>query len=416
MLFNRPRALAKMDEYGVDAIVAATPRNFYYASEYYASVTQWGFLENIGAAIIPRDESAKATLVLPEGLVGGLLAYPTWLPAIRPTEFMNTSIVDHVPEPVRLDPLQGDVERIYADKVIANVVDNAIVATVDTLREFGLESGTVAFDDLRMAQHVQRELPSLTVVDGIDLLLEIRKVKTAEEIDRLRRGVAINQQAVEHVIPMVTPGQVWGEVAQAYRDSVNAHEHAKVLAPEKALQFGAEYEGEFYPDVLVEFDSPWRVREGRPIIFEVWGAYKDYAFDYSRTVHVGEPPAEYLELCTELLGAWRAGIEAELRPGISTHDLFKTASKLVEETSIPTPKKTLPFFHSIGLDIIEQPNGYPSLGRLKSWELEEDVVMNCELLYFGHTVAPFHIESTFRITGDGAELLQTMPEDLQVLA
>jgi Xaa-Pro aminopeptidase len=201
-----------------------------------------------------------------------------------------------------------------------------------------------------------------------------------------------------------------------YRDSINSHEDAKVLAPEKALQFGAEYEGEYYPDVLMEYDSPWKVHAGRPIIFEVWGTYKDYAFDYSRTVHVGEPSPEYLDLCTKFLGAWREGIEAELRPGISTHDLFEKADALVEQTGIPTPKKTLPFFHSIGLDIIEQPNGYPSLGRLKSWELEENVVMNCELLYFGHTVAPYHIESTFLITSDGAELLQTMPEDLQVLA
>jgi Xaa-Pro aminopeptidase len=416
MIFNQPRALAKMDEYGVDAIVGATPRNFYYISEYYASVTQWGFLENIGAAIVPRDESKKPTLVLPEGLVGGLLAYPTWMPKIRPTEFMNTSIIARVPEPVRLDPLQSDVEQIYADKEIGNPADNVVIATIDSLRELGLESATVAFDDLRLAQHVQRELPSLKVVDGIDLFLDIRKVKTAEEIERLRFGVKINQAAVEDVIPMLKPGQVWGECAQTYRDSINAHEHAKVLAPEKALQFGAEYEGEYYPDVLVEYDSPWKVRDGRPIIFEVWGTYKDYAFDFSRTVHVGDPPDEYLQLCTEFLGAWRQGVEAVLKPGISTHELFKTAYAMVAETNIPTPKKTLPFFHSIGLDIIEQPNGYPSLGRLKSWELEENVVMNCELLYFGHTIAPYHIESTFLITGDGAELLQTMPEDLQVLA
>ena len=38
MIFNQPRALAKMDEYGVDAIVGASPRNYYYLSEYYASV------------------------------------------------------------------------------------------------------------------------------------------------------------------------------------------------------------------------------------------------------------------------------------------------------------------------------------------------------------------------------------------
>ena len=415
MLFNQPRALIKMDEYGVDALVAATPKNFYYISEYYASVTHWGFLENLGAAIVPRDPGQPATLVLPESLVGGLLAYPTWLPKIRPTEFMNTSIITRVPEPVRLDPLQGDVEQIYAEKEITELVDNAIIATVDALKDLGLENGTVAFDDLRLAQHVQRALPSLKVVDGIDLLLDIRKVKTPEEIERLRFGVKINQQAVAEVIPMVKPGQVWGDCAQVYRDSINSHEHATVLAPAKALQFGAEYEGAFYPDVLVEYDSPWKVHAGAPIIFETWGTYKDYAFDFSRTVHVGEPSPEYQSLADELLSAWREGVEAPLKPGISTHDLFKSADAVVSQTSIPTPKKTLPFFHSIGLDIIEQPNGYPSLGRLKSWELEENVVMNCELLYFGHTVAPFHIESTFLITADGAELLQTMPEQLQVL-
>jgi Xaa-Pro dipeptidase len=415
MLFNQSRALAKMDEYKVDALVAATPRNFYYVSEYYASVTQWGFLENIGAAIVPRDPGKSPTLVLPEGLVGGLLAYPTWMPKIRPTEFMNTSIIARVPEPVRLDPLQADVEQIYADKEIGFPADNAVIATAESLRDLGLTSATVAFDDLRLGHHVQRELPSLKVVDGIDLMLDIRKVKTAEEIERLRFGVKINQEAVDAVIPMIKPGQVWGECAQVYRDSINSHEHAKVLAPEKALQFGAEYEGEYYPDVLVEYDSPWKVHDGRPIIFEVWGTYKDYAFDFSRTVHVGEPSQEYLNLCTELVGAWREGVEAQLRPGISTHDLFKSADTMVAQTNIPTPKKTLPFFHSIGLDIIEQPNGYPSLGRLKSWEVEPDMVINCELLYFGHTIAPYHIESTFLITRDGAELLQTMPEELQVL-
>ena len=87
-----------------------------------------------------------------------------------------------------------------------------------------------------------------------------------------------------------------------------------------------------------------------------------------------------------------------------------------DSTVIPTPKKTLPFFHSIGLDIIEHPTGYPSFGELKSWDIEPGTVMNCEFLYFGHTVDPFHIESTFLVTEDGAECFQTMPEAIRVLS
>lgn len=415
MLFNQDRAMAKMDEYGVDAIVVATPRNFFYVSELEASVLQWGFMENLGAVVVPRAPAASPTLVIPEGLIGALLATPTWIPAIRPTEFLNTSIIDHVPEPVRLDPLQARVEALYASKVVAGVVDDTIVGVADVLEDVGLAGARVAFDDLRLAAHVQRRHPALQVVDAIDLMIDIRKVKTPEEIERLRTGVSINQQAIEAAIPHIEPGRVWGEAARAYRDSVQSHPGAAVLVPERSLQFGSQFEGAYYPDVLVEYESPWRIPKNRPIIFESWGTFRQYAFDFSRTAFVGSPPPAYTDICDTVLGIWHEAIETKLRPGVSTGDLFAGAAKLVAESGIPTPGKTLTFFHSIGLDIIEQPNGYPSLGKVKSWDLEENVVMNCELLYFGHSVAPYHIESTFLVTADGAEVLQTMPEALQIL-
>lgn len=415
MLFNRTRALAKMDEYGVDAVVAATPRNFYYVSEFAASVAQWGFLENLGAAVVARDPDKDAALVLPESFVGALLATPTWIPRVYPTEFMNTSIINAAPEPVRLDPLQADVERLYGERVAAPLQDNVILGTAAALRAMGLGSARVAFDDLRLAGHVSKELPGIEVVDAIDLMLEVRLVKTEEEIRRLRRGVAINEQAITDVIPLIRPGETWGEVARAYRRSVESNDDALVMAPERSLQFGAEYKGSYFPDVLVEYTSGWKVPERCPVIFESWGTYKSYAFDFSRTAYVGEPPEGYLDICSQVLAVWNDTLVPALRPGASTQDLYKAVAAAVNETSIPTPAKTLPFFHSIGLDIIEQPNGYPSLGRVKSWTLEENVVMNCELLYFGHSVAPYHIESTFLVTAGGAELLQTMAPDVRLI-
>lgn len=415
MLFNHERAMAKMDDYGVDGIVLTTPRNFYYASEMQASVLRWGFLENLGAVVISRAASTPAALVIPEGLIGALLATPTWIPTIRPTEFLNTSIIDHVPEPVRLDPLQGRVEELYASRVVAGVVDDTVAGVADALEDMGLGGARVAFDDLRLATHVERRLPRLHTVDAIDLMIDVRKVKTSDEIERLRTGVRINEEAVAAAIPLIEPGRVWGEVAQAYRDSILSHPDAKVLAPERSLQFGSQFDGTYYPDTLVEFESPWRIPSACPIIFETWGTFKEYAFDFSRTAFVGALPDGYPEICQELLSIWNEAFVGNLRAGVSTGALYADAAKLVERSGIPTPGKTLIFFHSIGLDIIEQPNGYPSLGRVKSWDLEDDVVMNCELLYYGHTVAPYHIESTFLVTAGGGEVLQTMPPELRLL-
>ncbi len=415
MLFNHSRAEAKMQEAGVDAIVGATPRNFYYASEYWTTVAKWGHQEPIFAAIVAQDRSTEAQMVIPEGFFGNIFFYPTWIPKVRPVEMMNTALINHEPEEVRLEPFQSDAEAAYAQRVVAPLAENLIEGIVGGLKDMGLARARVAFDDMRIAGWVKQELPDLDVVDGHDLWLDIRKVKTAEEIERLRTGAQINQGAIEHIIPLIAPGVVWGEVARAYSEYVRSH-GAEVLAPERALQFGSEYEGEYYPDMLFG-DIDWRVRSGKPIIFESWGTFKDYHFDFSRTVFVGEPSSEYVEMCATIHNAWREGIQTRVRPGISTRELFKGGMELLYDApEVPTPKKTLPFFHSIGLDIIEHPSGFPAFGRLKPWELEENTVLNCEFLYFGHTLDPFHIESTFVVTADGAECFQTMPEQLRVLA
>jgi Xaa-Pro aminopeptidase len=135
--------------------------------------------------------------------------------------------------------------------------------------------------------------------------------------------------------------------------------------------------------------NDWKVRDGQVIIFESWGTYSNYAFDVSRTVHVGEPSAEYARICATIFGRAAAGARCNhLRAGISTHDAWAAISKLAYAMPVPTPRKTLVFLHSIGLDIIELASGYPAFGRLKDFELEENTVVNFEYLYFGHSVAP----------------------------
>src|SRR6478752_4971243 len=141
MLFNHARALKKMEEYGYDAIVAATPRNFYYASEYWTTVAKWGHQENIFAALIPADADKDAQMVIPEGFFGNIFFYPTWIPKVRPTEMMNTSIIAHEPEPVRLEPFQSDVEAAYAERVVAPLADDMLHGIAEGLTDLGLANG-----------------------------------------------------------------------------------------------------------------------------------------------------------------------------------------------------------------------------------------------------------------------------------
>ena len=85
MLFNHARALQKMDQFGLDALVAAAPRNVYYASGFWTRSPSGGFQENQAAVVIPRDPARPPILVVPEFALAGLLEAPTWIPQVRVT-------------------------------------------------------------------------------------------------------------------------------------------------------------------------------------------------------------------------------------------------------------------------------------------------------------------------------------------
>ena len=66
MLFNHPRALARMDALGLDALVAGVARNVHYASGFWTRNFEWGSQEALSAVIIPRDPAKPPTLIVPE--------------------------------------------------------------------------------------------------------------------------------------------------------------------------------------------------------------------------------------------------------------------------------------------------------------------------------------------------------------
>ena len=148
MLLNHSRALAKMEAAGLDALVAAIPRNVYYTSGFWNRNMEWGSPEAQAAVVLPRDPSIAPILVVPEFAIAGLLETPTWIPRLRVTEFLNTSALAREPEPVRLDPLQADVEALYAEKVTGDLCSDIVRGTAAALADLGLTGARVGFDDM----------------------------------------------------------------------------------------------------------------------------------------------------------------------------------------------------------------------------------------------------------------------------
>src|SRR6266852_1361584 len=78
MLLNKDRALGLMQEHNVDAIVAVTPPNGYYLSDYDAAEPKdvpW-----TAAAILPRDSGTEPALILPDLELSLFVERPSWMP------------------------------------------------------------------------------------------------------------------------------------------------------------------------------------------------------------------------------------------------------------------------------------------------------------------------------------------------
>src|SRR5262245_57407532 len=217
MLINLPRALEKMERHGLDALVASAARTVYYASGFWTRIAVWRIQEPQARVVIPRDPALAPTIVLPEFAIAGLLETPTWIPRVRVTEFMNTSFVGREPEPVRLDPLQRDVEELYAEKVVGDLAPNIVIGTAAALRDLRLAGARIGFDDLRLGSRVKQELTDLQTVDAHDVWLEIRKVKTQQELEFLQHGARLNEAALREIMPMIRPSAVWRDVAGHFR-------------------------------------------------------------------------------------------------------------------------------------------------------------------------------------------------------
>lgn len=81
MLLNRQRSDMLMDRYGLDALVATTPENVTYLSDFPAPTH---FRETDTVAVLPKDRSLEPTLVVSMGRMADVVMCKlTWFKDVR---------------------------------------------------------------------------------------------------------------------------------------------------------------------------------------------------------------------------------------------------------------------------------------------------------------------------------------------
>lgn len=417
MLYNAARAVAVMERHHLDGLVAAQEVNVYYASGY------WGALMGSGRshsyfAVLPRGGREPAGLVMGSFEWRRLVTEGgTWIPNLvgytAPVDADHATQGPEGPEvgaprmphahryegwPVREGARLTPNERAWIevqDRLRGCEAASAVWALARAVREAGLEHRVVGVDDPRVASWLTAAGVRARFVPAEHVFRDIRRVKTATEIELLSKAARVNEEACLAASRQLREGAGWDEIENAY-------------VAEMAQRGGR---GVYLSGGSGGLPGS-HVRAGEPVMVDAFGHYQHYHGDFGRSMIVGEPDDELTARSRAMQAGWNEVMES-VRPGLRYRELALRTVNAIQRAGFPEFCLAVP--HSLGLEHTDDPAVMTRDGLdYGDPVLEENMVVNVDLPYIEIGWGSMHLEDTLLVTADGCRPLTSMRMDLLV--
>jgi Xaa-Pro aminopeptidase len=273
----------------------------------------------------------------------------------------------------------------------------------------GLEKEPVGVDIVEMPILAALRAEGLEVVDGQQVFLEARRIKTTDEIGLLTQACSMVDAAYDELYGFLRPGvrenecvglvsKVLYDLGSEYVEGVNA------ISGERCSP---------HPHVY----SDRILRPGDPAFFDILHSHMGYRTCYYRTFAVGSASAAQRDAYTRCREYMDAAI-ATVRPGVTTGEIVELWPR-AEEFGFPDEEAAfaLQYGHGVGLSIWEK----PIFSRLVSLEhpevLEEGMVFALETYWpAGDGWSAARIEEELVVTADGCEVITKFPAEELLVA
>ncbi len=412
------RIRAQLARENWDAIVLTNTHDVVYATGYSSIMEYWTLQEPICAAIVARDPAIPVVLVMPEANIA-LLAVsaasgePDRAQELRLTELLTFCAMARAEDPyAKATPLGDKAMEIFGSRVRGRTTDNVVEGITSALADHGLAGKQVAFDELRVWNWVRQDarFGSYAPLDGIDAMIRARCVKTPIELAAIRRTGPKADAAIRFAASQLRPGVNWTDLTL----SVAGYMAGIGITPvdEGTMLFGGAFEGEFIPELFrTRHDRP--LEQGQVVILETLGKTEGYWIDINRTAVIGQPTQAYQALHDTVRDGYLE-LMSGMKAGAHTGSLRTDAHALMRKAGVSAPEKLLVFAHGVGMMPVEMPLPSPSMGTVGAagFELEENMVISVDCLYFGSQLGPCHMENVFIVGRNGCEPLYQTPLEL----
>ena len=284
------------------------------------------------------------------------------------------------------------------------VPDRLGTRIANELRERRLHDELLGVDmaDLVTIEALQRA--GVRVTDGSQVMLEARKIKTAQEIALLDQSAGLVDAVYEEIYRMLRPGVYEHEIV------ARAHQLLFEMGSEQVEAVNAVSGDRCNPHPHVFSDR--LLRPGDQAFFDIIHSFMGYRTCYYRTFNVGGVNPAQLDAYKQCREWLDAAIEL-VRPGM-TSDKIAEVWPTAEELGFPNEETCfgLQFGHGIGVGLYES----PMISRVHSLdhpvELQEGMVFALETYCAatdGRSAA--RIEEEVVVTPTGCDVITRFPAE-----
>ncbi|AEA13266.1 transcriptional regulator, Fis family [Thermoproteus uzoniensis 768-20] len=225
-------------------------------------------------------------------------------------------------------------------------------------------------------------------------ILEVRSIKTEEEVGRMRKALEITEEALSSLHRL--EGRREREIAaEIYRHMIELGSDGVAFEPIVGSGPHSAWPHYNYGDR--------RVTYGDVVVIDVGARYRFYCADMTRTYLVGDVPRQLKDAVYAVYEASRAA-EKAIRAGVSAREVDLSARKVLEDYGFGQY-----FIHSTGHGVGVEVHEPPRLSAASDDVLKEGMVVTVEPGVYIPGIGGVRIENMVYVSLSGAVVMNRLP-------
>lgn len=297
----------------------------------------------------------------------------------------------------------------------ATIQDGAdpVDAVVELVQQLGLERSRVGIDrsswffGVDRYLHLVECLPGVTVVDASGLVERARRVKSALEVEYIRRAARYTEAGMRAGIDAIHAGVLDNEVGAAAAEAIFAA-GSEYMSIAPVVTAGAR-SGVAHTTFIRN-----RIDAGDAVLLEMGAVHRRYAGPLMRSAVVGPPSDLALRMYDACSRALDAAIAA-IRPGAIAGDVHAACQHVIDEAGFEANfRKRLGYSVGVGFAPDWGEGHFLHLSKDDPTVLEAGMVFHMPPALREYGVVGVGCSETVAVVPDGVDVITNFPRELAI--